>query len=183
MVKSEVGCGAIEPCGDAPEFVGQFAVEGREFFSRIEQSGIVARGAVELRQLARAPSGLESTVVEGNTAEWSEVEMDSAGPTQLIESTLPGEGDGQGTGAVADVGSLFEPFVTGQRGDPLGKWFEQEVGLTGEAPHRPFDDEAVLIGIDAASAGTHRDSELCCSAGSLAERSLADSAGAPSQRH
>ena len=183
MIEGEVGSSAIEPCGDASELVGEFAIERNQRAVETEQSKIMSWSIAELRQFAWTPSGLEAAMIEGHATEGTEVDVDAARPSELVESTLPSEGDRQRCGAVADIGSLFEPFFTSEGRDSLGKGFEEEVRFECEASYRSFHHESVLIGIDPTGAGAHRDTELCCGAGRITERTLADSARTSTQRN
>jgi len=105
--------------------------------------------------------------------------MDPSGSAELVESTLPGQGNRESACTVANIGSFFESFFSGQSRDPFRKWFEEKIGFEGEASYRSFHNEPVLVGIDTSSAGAHRDSELRGGAWRIAKSALADSAGTP----
>lgn len=91
-------------------------------------------------------------MIKGDAAERTKVDVDASGPTELVESPLPSEGNRQSSSAVANVGGFFEAFFCGKGGDSLCKWFEEEIGFTCEAPHCSFHYESVLLGIDTTSA-------------------------------
>jgi hypothetical protein len=125
---------------------------------------------------------VKSAVIEGNTAESAEVDMEMASSSELIEPPLAAERTSESIGSISNISSFLEAFFFSESGQSFSEWFKQEIRFDGESSHSALNDDAIIIRIDSASARTHRDTELSGGARSVSQGSLSDSTSTSTQR-
>ena len=94
-------------------------------------------------------------MVESNTPERPEINMNVSGPTELIEFSLPIDCAGESVGTVAHIGGFFETLFASKGGNTVGERGKEKVGLNGETANRAFDNKLIVGGFDATRTRTH----------------------------
>ena len=157
MIEGERRCVLVEPRGDAAEFIGTFFFQRWERFNAGEEliAGGWYRWRTKTGQFTFAPRRVQSAMVEGDAAQWTEVDREMSGSAKLIKLSLTADRSCESTRSVANVGGFFKSLFTGKSNDALSDWLEQQVGFGGDAANRSFNNHSILIGINTTSARAH----------------------------
>jgi hypothetical protein len=92
VVECEIGCILFEPRRDATKFVGVFSVYWSKGFFAVYEAIGGCGGKAKAWQFAFAPRRLQSAMVQRDTTERPEVDVNVSGSAELIELALSVDG-------------------------------------------------------------------------------------------